>query len=50
MKKLEVKSDDTEYEVVVNGVECECGYVEHADLIHFVGDTAWCDSCYEHYN
>lgn len=50
-KKLEVKHDHfPENEIVINGVECECGFNEHPDLIHYVGDTAWCDACYDHYN
>lgn len=49
MKTLIVKSDTHEYEVVVNGVSCECGFMEHADLIHYVGDTAWCDACFTHF-
>lgn len=50
-RKLEVKHDRfPENEIVINGVECECGFKEHPDLIHYVGDTAWCDSCFDHFN
>ena len=47
---LKVQSDKTEYEVVVNGVECDfCHNLEFPDLAHSYEDVTVCDACYEHY-
>jgi formylmethanofuran dehydrogenase subunit E len=46
--KLEVKSDETEYEVAVNGIVCDyCGDHEFESEAHYVGEAQICDSCYE---
>lgn len=46
--KLNVISDTTEYEVIVNGVECTyCQTLTHEDEIHIYGDTDMCESCYQ---
>ena len=48
---ITVKHDTHEYEVVVNGVECDfCQTLEHPDLIHHVADVYVCEGCWEHYN
>lgn len=46
--KLNVISDTTEYEVIVNRVECTyCQTLTHEDEIHIYGDTDMCEACYE---
>lgn len=50
--KLSVKSDMTEYEVVINAVWCDIGShkVSEDDLVGMAADVSVCQGCYDHYN
>lgn len=48
---LKVKSDTEEYEVVVNGIQCDfCDQKDSSEMMHHFEDQTVCEGCYDHFN